>query len=52
VPLSNILGSDYAQTNVSVGDLLYLYNLYTFKGSGVGMDFLFADAAASGNKSE
>lgn len=51
-PISSILGNDYNGIHMSIGDLLYLYNLYIFKGKSDGMDFLFADAAASGNRSE
>lgn len=50
--VSEILGNEYRDVRLSIGDMLYLYNLYSYKGSSLGMDFLFADAAASGNKSE
>jgi hypothetical protein len=47
-----ILGEGYQGIRMSVGDLLYLYNLYTFKGSNRGFDFLFSDAAITGGRSE
>lgn len=51
-PISMILGEGYQGIRMSVGDLLYLYNLYTFKGSNRGFDFLFSDAAITGGRSE
>ena len=50
--LSEFLGDDYKNCNFTIGDLFYIYNLSTFKDAGNGFAFLFADAAASGNKSE
>jgi hypothetical protein len=51
-PISTVLGEGYQGVRMSIGDLLYLYNLYTFKGSNRGFDFLFSDAAITGNRSE
>ena len=51
-PISQILGDSYKGTRFTIGDMFYLYNLSTFKDRGSGFAFLFADAAASGNKSE
>lgn len=48
----DLLGNAYKNCNFTIGDLFYLYNLSTFKDSGFGFNFLFADAAASGNKSD
>ena len=51
-PISQLLGDKYKGSRFTIGDLFYLYNLSTFKDSGSGFAFLFADAAAAGNKSE
>lgn len=51
-PISQILGDKYKGLRFTIGDMFYLYNLSTFKDGGSGFAFLFADAAASGNKSE